>query len=218
MELLDMVAETYGKEKPSGAVVGLWFNLLSDYTFEQVSWAISQHLKNPNTGQFMPKPADVIKQLEGTEITIDQIIAYARNPICPLGVFARIQIGHWNLDNLNEYELKPHAQSAKLMIPEWKARLKSGQLTDHELLTFEKYKVNPQKGFVDGMHGNKLEGINEKLALAKRNQHERQERQNTIALEHQTLETSPEALETAKQLFNKNGLSLINEKEGFEAE
>ena len=46
--------------------VQLAFSLLRDYALEDVARAVFQHLRNPDTGQFAPKPADVIRMLQGS--------------------------------------------------------------------------------------------------------------------------------------------------------
>lgn len=58
-------AELYGKDL-SDAVIALWWSLLSGYTVEQVERALHECLRSPDHGQYMPKPADVIRAIEGT--------------------------------------------------------------------------------------------------------------------------------------------------------
>lgn len=47
-------------------VVELWWNVLADYDLAAVKVALTKHLRNPDSGQFMPKPADVIRFMSGT--------------------------------------------------------------------------------------------------------------------------------------------------------
>lgn len=43
-----------------------WLNALANYSLEQINDAFNQHLSDPESGQFLPKPADIVKQLQGT--------------------------------------------------------------------------------------------------------------------------------------------------------
>ena len=45
------------------ASLALAFKILERYTIDQVQDAIMLHLSDPQTGQFSPKPADVVKQI-----------------------------------------------------------------------------------------------------------------------------------------------------------
>lgn len=66
--LLKQVAEYYRVELVPGAA-RLYWQALSTYDFEEVKGALTAHLHNPDTGQFMPKIADVVKLLEGNTLT-----------------------------------------------------------------------------------------------------------------------------------------------------
>ena len=61
--MLAVIADTYGQPRPSKEAVRLYFKVLSEYSLEDVSKAMMEHLK---TSSFMPKPADIIRILEGT--------------------------------------------------------------------------------------------------------------------------------------------------------
>lgn len=58
------VADYYGKELSKGVLTVYWEGL-REYDLESVEKALWAHSKNPDTGQFMPKVADVAKMLEG---------------------------------------------------------------------------------------------------------------------------------------------------------
>lgn len=58
------VADYYGKEL-SENVVDLYWNGLREYDLESVQRALWTHAKNPDTGQFMPKIADIAKVMQG---------------------------------------------------------------------------------------------------------------------------------------------------------
>lgn len=63
--LLSDVLAFYGQDaNPFSATV--WWNACETFSFEQVSKAISRHATDPERGQFAPKPADIVRQLQGT--------------------------------------------------------------------------------------------------------------------------------------------------------
>jgi hypothetical protein len=49
----------------SPMVVEIYWNGLQTYSFDEVNAAINAHVRNPDTGQFMPKIADVERFLHG---------------------------------------------------------------------------------------------------------------------------------------------------------
>jgi len=64
--LLDSAAVVYhGKELPH-TVIRLWWEALKSYDFAAVREGFNRHMQNPDTGQFMPKPADIVRMLGGT--------------------------------------------------------------------------------------------------------------------------------------------------------
>jgi hypothetical protein len=63
------VADYYGKELSKGVLMVYWEGL-REYDLDAVEKALWAHAKNPDTGQWMPKVADVAKMLEGR--TADQ--------------------------------------------------------------------------------------------------------------------------------------------------
>lgn len=65
--MLLALAELYGRPV-SDPVAGLWWDALKGYDIDAVETAFSRHLQSPDTGQFMPKPADIIRMLAGTSI------------------------------------------------------------------------------------------------------------------------------------------------------
>ena len=63
--LLSGVCEYYGRAI-SPELMAIYWEGLSLYSFEEVRAAFSRHVQNPDTGQFLPKIADVVKALAGT--------------------------------------------------------------------------------------------------------------------------------------------------------
>lgn len=56
--------ELYGK-KPSDAAIGLAFRALVRYDLADVRRALDAHINDAGDGRFMPKPADLVKHIEG---------------------------------------------------------------------------------------------------------------------------------------------------------
>lgn len=49
----------------TGALADLYFAALGPYTLQQVSDGFARHLQDPVDGKFSPKPADIIRQIQG---------------------------------------------------------------------------------------------------------------------------------------------------------
>lgn len=63
--MLAHVAAVYGRDMTPG-VIELYWAALEPYDLAAVRQAFDRHVKNPDSGQFMPKPADLIRMLGGT--------------------------------------------------------------------------------------------------------------------------------------------------------
>jgi len=73
-ELMLGAGELYGKEitKP---LLRIYFNALEDLSIEQVSGAMSMHIKNTDqAGTFFPKPADLIRNISGSVKEQQQLV------------------------------------------------------------------------------------------------------------------------------------------------
>jgi hypothetical protein len=66
--LLQGVYEFYRcRSDLSDFAASVWWNACRSYSVEQVSKAFSSHLVDPKSGQFLPKPADIVRALSGTQ-------------------------------------------------------------------------------------------------------------------------------------------------------
>lgn len=76
LEVLAGVHDFYGKELSdfSGQV---WIEAMRPFDLEQVTKALSAHVVNADRGHFMPKPSEVVKQLQGTQ-TDRALIAWGK--------------------------------------------------------------------------------------------------------------------------------------------
>lgn len=54
----------YDKELTEFAI-RIWLDALAEFEVSEVEKAFDQHLKDPDCGRWLPKPADVIRQLRG---------------------------------------------------------------------------------------------------------------------------------------------------------
>ena len=59
------MSELYGKAL-SKPLVQLYWELLSPYSFDQVEQAFQSHMMDPDCGQYFPKPADLIRLIDGS--------------------------------------------------------------------------------------------------------------------------------------------------------
>lgn len=57
--------EIYGKS-PEPRVVYMVFQSLIAFSLADIERALSRHITNPDTGQFPPKPADIVRLLQGS--------------------------------------------------------------------------------------------------------------------------------------------------------
>ena len=64
-ELLKGVYDFYGRDL-SDASITLWWEATKQFDLDVIRKALGQHVMNPDTGQFIPKPADVVKMMGGT--------------------------------------------------------------------------------------------------------------------------------------------------------
>jgi len=66
-QMLVSVGELYSKSM-SEMTIGLYFNALKEFDLLAVRQAFDRYVKNPDSGQFMPKPADLIRMMQGTSL------------------------------------------------------------------------------------------------------------------------------------------------------
>lgn len=70
-DLITGVYSFYSKDASSFAL-DVWWQALRAYDFAAVRDALGRHCVNPDNGQFLPKPADVVRMLEGS--TLDSAV------------------------------------------------------------------------------------------------------------------------------------------------
>ncbi len=70
-EMLDAVCGllSRGNYAPNAANTALWFRALREHSIEVVRAGFDAHVRDPQRGRYVPTPADVIAQIEGTAAT-----------------------------------------------------------------------------------------------------------------------------------------------------
>lgn len=68
---LQKVFVLYDKQL-NAILLDVWWDALQPYTLAEVTRALTVHVRNPDTGQYLPKPADVIKALRGNSANTAQ--------------------------------------------------------------------------------------------------------------------------------------------------
>lgn len=63
--MLAKVMSIYGKQITTG-FVDVYFDALAAYDLDSVRRGLNAHVQNPDSGQFPPKPADIVKLIDGT--------------------------------------------------------------------------------------------------------------------------------------------------------
>lgn len=63
--MLAAVSQVYGRDLSPG-VTAIYWQALRGYELAAVRRAFDRHVKNPDSGQFWPKPADLIRMLDGS--------------------------------------------------------------------------------------------------------------------------------------------------------
>lgn len=151
VETMDGLCGYYQKDPLPEMAVKIYFRAVAHCSVDAIKAALNKHLQDPKSGQFMPKAADLIKHIDGDEITADMVIAAAKLRSSPFGCMAAMHIGSWDLANLNSFDLKQRAHEVLLLLPEWKAKADQGDYTDHEISIMLKYGISPADPFANGL-------------------------------------------------------------------
>jgi hypothetical protein len=109
------LSEYYGRALSEG-MIGMYWQGLENFETKAVNEALNRHIRNPDSGQFMPKIADIVKMLSGS--TQDSaLIAWSKvdQGLRTVGVYESVvfddplihrvltDMGGWiNLGNKNE--------------------------------------------------------------------------------------------------------------------
>lgn len=64
------------KQPLSESILNFYWNILKKYSFQQVQEGIEKHLASRRYSGFMPKPGDILRQIEGDETEIQEAIEF----------------------------------------------------------------------------------------------------------------------------------------------
>ena len=67
-ELLRIISDVHKfyRQDCTTFALGVWWQTMQQFDLGAVKDALGRHAMNPDTGQFLPKPADVVKMLQGS--------------------------------------------------------------------------------------------------------------------------------------------------------
>jgi hypothetical protein len=75
----------------SDIVLSVWWEAMRPYDFAAVKDALNRHAVNPDNGQFLPKPADVVRLIDGgTQDSALQAWAKVDRAVRQVGTFASV--------------------------------------------------------------------------------------------------------------------------------
>jgi hypothetical protein len=92
-KFLKLIAAVFAfyRQDTSEFALNVWWQAATPFDYEAVADALNRHCVNPDNGQFMPKPADVVKMLQGS--TKDSaLVAWAKvdKGIRQIGTYATV--------------------------------------------------------------------------------------------------------------------------------
>jgi hypothetical protein len=64
MKIMAVISELHGKSI-SGALTEIYWQTLKEFEWQDVERAFQSHIHNPDCGQYFPKPADIVRFIEG---------------------------------------------------------------------------------------------------------------------------------------------------------
>lgn len=68
-EMLDLVFVSLGRPSPDDKVVRFYFSALQRFELEEIREALNRHVVDTDVGQFVPKPADIVRNIAGNTST-----------------------------------------------------------------------------------------------------------------------------------------------------
>jgi len=66
VSVLFPLGELFEMDMSNKTILKIWFAALADYSIEEVAEGVLAYIKSPDHGNFKPKPADIIRQIDGT--------------------------------------------------------------------------------------------------------------------------------------------------------
>lgn len=217
-ECMNGVCEYYDKKPFSKMTLMIYFEALADYSFDEITYAISKHMRDSERGGFIPRVSDLERHLAAAKPTTSEIIALARLKNCPLGVIAGTHIDASMLKNLQHNELIDFAAEVLVKFDEYLKMARTGYYPDHLLLRMDALGVSPLGPFMPGMpppQGDVKSTIEARLQIAKNEQvkrlgnlseadDEEQERKRAELTLEQMAENRKRVVGMFRNLFSEN--------------
>lgn len=63
---MGVLKNLFARESLDNATVEVYWQILKSYEIQDIKLAINRYVRNPDCGQFFPKPADIIREIEGS--------------------------------------------------------------------------------------------------------------------------------------------------------
>ena len=161
LEVLAGVYAFYGKDL-SQFSCDVWVQACESYEVEQVTKALSAHLMDPERGQWLPKPADLVRQLVGTQ-TDRALVAWGKtlDAMRRVGAYSDVvfddpiihavivDLGGWVTMCRSEVDELPHTQ--RRFCDSYRAYARRGDVSYQPRLTGEHSAHNALRGFAQGV-------------------------------------------------------------------
>ncbi len=149
-QTMDNLCQLYGRQLLRENELDMYFQTLWEYPFNQIKAAVNAHLRDTSEGQFFPKPANLIRHLEGKTPTTDEIIVMAQLKNTPAGVMCGTQISSFDLRAGNPVCLKQGAEACLRLWRQWQNKSRDGSFEAREIDLMLKHGVDPTGSF-DGL-------------------------------------------------------------------
>lgn len=121
----DLLTDVLGfyRRDVSRFALDVWWSACESFDLEQVSKALTAHAMDPDRGQFAPLPADIVRQLQGTQTdrslvawgkvyeTMQRVGAYTSVVFDDPAIHAVVEdLGGWTTLCRMEVDVLPHTQ------------------------------------------------------------------------------------------------------------
>jgi len=166
-EALDKLKVFYPKWVQDGDTAKAWFQILNDFSINDVRMGFFEYTRDPDLGRYPPTPGAVISKIQGDlpAINLNYVITQAMAPTAPLGAILRLAISTCDI-HAGGFQLKEAAEYCLSRIPVWEKRISESGFTKRELEVMVKYSIDPLQPFATVRHSPvMLAQINERLRL-----------------------------------------------------
>ena len=64
--MMNSIAEMYANRQMTKPVLRIYWAALKHLVLDEIRYGLNLHVRNPDTGMFLPKPADIIRHIDGS--------------------------------------------------------------------------------------------------------------------------------------------------------